>query len=229
VDELDKIWRDSVRTRESEKVNEAQEWGIKVYRPSKTPKPEVGPGDTIDAQSWSVEGGHSDGSYGGRRQDGLSDEESHADQEYATKLAAKWRYLTRHSRRKPSRPLESSHPVDWKDPEMERAKEKRRKEISASRFSPRNQDAPAGGLVPMARKLQSDEKERRAKPWLNPNEPEYRQSRFGINDIPLALKDPRRRQYGFNYGLPKQKKLLRAANARDPTWDQKEWPCRFPT
>ncbi|KIM34052.1 hypothetical protein M408DRAFT_325580 [Serendipita vermifera MAFF 305830] len=62
---------------------------------------------------------------------------------------------------------------------------------------------------------------RRGKPHLNPLEPEYRQSRRGINDIPIALEDPRRRQFGFHYGLPKQKELLRAANARD--YDQKEW------
>lgn len=237
VEELTKIWLDIPKSRDSKEANEAQEWGIKLHRTSKAQKQEVGPGDTIDAKSWSVKGGHSDGSrpYGRHRRVDLSDEELHMDQEYATKLAAKWRYLTRHSRRKPSRPVESSHPVDWKDPEMEQAKKKRRKEIEASLFS-RNivEDAPVGGLVPVAegtkpRQLPSDEKERRAKPWLNPNEPEYRQSRFGINDIPLALKDPRRRKYGFNYGLPKQKELLRAANARDPTWDQKEWPCRFPT
>lgn len=237
-EELEKIWRDSLQSRDSEEANEAQEWGVKLYRTSKAQKQEVGPGDTIDAQSWSVKGGHSDGfrTYGRHKRVDLSDEELHADQDYATKLAAKWRYLTRHSRRKPSRPVESSHPVDWKDPEMGQAKKKRRKEMEASRFSPQNlmEDAPVGGLVPVAkgtkpRKSLSDEKERRDKPWLNPNEPEYRQSRFGINDVPLALKDLRRRKYGFNYGLPKQKELLRAANARDPTWDQKEWPCRFPT
>jgi hypothetical protein len=233
VKELDKIWRDTLQSRDSEEANEAQEWGLKSYRAPKAQKRDVGPGDTILAQSWSIEGGNSDES-GRRRRVDLPDEELHADQEYATKLAAQWRYLTRHSRRKPPRPVESSHPVDWKDSEMEWAKKKRRKEIEASRFPPRNlvNDAPAGGLVPVAegtkqRKLPSEEEERRTKPWLNPNEPEYRQSRFGINDVPLALKDPRRRKYGFNYGLPKQKKLLRAANARD--WDQKEWACRFPT
>lgn len=65
----------------------------------------------------------------------------------------------------------------------------------------------------------------RDKPHLNPTEPEYRQSRRGIDGIPISLQDPRRRQFGFHYGLPKQKELLRAANARG--WDQEEWPGAF--
>jgi hypothetical protein len=52
------------------------------------------------------------------------------------------------------------------------------------------------------------------KKYLNLNEPEYRQSALGIHNVPIALLDPRRRQYGFHYGLPKQKKLLRAANTK---------------
>ena len=50
------------------------------------------------------------------------------------------------------------------------------------------------------------------KKYLNLNEPEYRQSPLGSGKRAIALKDPRRRQYGFHYGLPKQKELLRVAN-----------------
>ncbi|CAG8616308.1 15060_t:CDS:2 [Acaulospora colombiana] len=75
--------------------------------------------------------------------------------------------------------------------------------------------------VPFLNSSKKVEATNKPKPYLNPDEPEYRQSRKGANDIPLSLQDPRRRQYGFHYGLPKQKELLRAANARE--YDQEEW------
>jgi hypothetical protein len=53
------------------------------------------------------------------------------------------------------------------------------------------------------------------KKYLNPNEPEYRQSPLEVNRLPVSLMDPRRRQFGFHYGHPKQKELLRAANSND--------------
>lgn len=229
------MWRETLQSKpSSEQEGEGEEWAVTPHRGSR----QAASGNTIEAQSWSVEGGHSDRKRVSARQKReavwteLSEEEQQADQEYANKLGAKWRDLTRHSRRVSMRPVTSSHPVDWKDPEAKRAKEQRRKEMETARSSslrtPSNW-TQGGGLVPVVEGQKPKDspdsgKSTNAKPWLNPNEPEYRQSRLGINDVPIGLKDPRRRQYGFNYGLPKQKELLRAANARD--WDQKEWSCR---
>lgn len=41
--------------------------------------------------------------------------------------------------------------------------------------------------------------------------------------VPFGLQTPERREFGFNYGLPKSKKLLKLANERGG--DQKEWSC----
>ncbi|KAG8838510.1 hypothetical protein FRC18_004142 [Serendipita sp. 400] len=55
----------------------------------------------------------------------------------------------------------------------------------------------------------------------NPIEPDDRQSRKK-SDFAIGLMDARLRQHGFHYGLPKQKELLKAANARGDH-DQKKW------
>ncbi|PVG00722.1 hypothetical protein CPB86DRAFT_728711 [Serendipita vermifera] len=154
------------------------------------------------------------------------------DSAYGSVLAVKWQDRTSKDRTSALRsneqvrglgPRSKSAKVDWKDPGEKERKEMRRKErghdwaptSSTSSSQTREIGLP---LLNSSKKVAGATK---PKPYLNPDEPEYRQSRKGANDIPLALQDPRRRQYGFHYGLPKQKELLRAANTRE--YDQEEW------
>lgn len=186
----------------------------------------------IGSKSWSIESSHTGDSKRLRSssfQEELfaSEEVRNADLVYGEKLEAKWKNLTKHSRRTIVRLKEIKNPVDWKDPGVKAEKSKRRREQRAMKLPTTTQS----GLALISETDTSapntsskDEAKPSSKPWLNPKEPEYRQSRRGANDVPIALRDPRRRMYGFNYGLPKQKELLRAANARD--YDQKEWGCK---
>jgi len=110
-------------------------------------------------------------------------------------------------------------PVDWRDRKREEEKDMRRRYLLAT--------APTNAVSPAVRTKKPVIQPNPRKVFLNPNEPEYRQSRLDRDAIPAALLDPRRRQYGFHYGLPKQKKLLRAANARsddvNQNYDQQAW------
>jgi hypothetical protein len=162
----------------------------------------------------------------------LDMEDLNEDKIYGNILAVKWQNRIRKDGTSVLRtndqvrgeiPSSTSKKVDWKDPWEKEKKEQRRKERGQDwtpiQSTSTKQTREIG--IPLLNNSKTGTDSSRSKSYLNPNEPEYRQSRKGANDVPLGLQDPRRRQYGFHYGLPKQKELLRAANARE--YDQEEW------
>lgn len=141
-----------------------------------------------------------------------TDSEQVADLRYGNRLAARWREITT---RGPNFPRRGEAKGDsrsyWKDPDESQRREEHRMMFNTKPF-----------MLNYNPELFKDG----ARPGFNKDEPAYRQSRQGKNDIPIALRDPRARLSGFNYGLPKQKRLLAAANARG--YDQPEWTDQPP-
>lgn len=151
-------------------------------------------------------------------------------------LAEKWRENTRKDRQYAlnhgARVRGKETPGDkikWTDEES-----KSMKRIEARKRIFHNEYAKAGvtikavglhsGTQPMESTSESDKKSETYRRHLDSDFPEWRQPKQEAA-LPFSLRDPRRREVGYNYGLPKQKKLLKAANARD--YDQEPWECAY--
>ncbi|KAG8812590.1 hypothetical protein FRC17_001952 [Serendipita sp. 399] len=144
-----------------------------------------------------------------------------ADSTYGDKLTAQWRAVTRKSLHTPlkSQPGAQTRP-SWKDLDAKSERNNNRALFNHKSFEASSRSDTSQTVTEEGR---SQPATPRVKPWLNPGEPENRQSPRGRDAYAVGLGDAGLRQFGFHYGLPKQKELLRAANAREWEHDQTAW------